>query len=135
MILGFTGTRRGLSPTQFHALSLVIQQYGEFTELHHGCCIGADEQAHRELSPFVSGDIVGWPCTLTNQVSDWCLDHCTKLMSTKPPLVRNQQIVQHCDILVAAPLTSEEQLRSGTWHTIRYARRRGMKPIILHRGT
>ena len=48
----------------------------------------------------------------------------------KPYLIRNRDIVDQTDLTVAAPFEFEEQLRSGTWSTIRYAARI-VKPLIV----
>lgn len=44
---------------------------------------------------------------------------------------RNDAIVEHSDVLVAFPKTDEEELRSGTWATIRRARKAGV-PVLLN---
>jgi hypothetical protein len=46
------------------------------------------------------------------------------------PLIRNRLIAARCDALLATPAEPDEVLRSGTWSTIRYARKEG-KPITL----
>ena len=51
-----------------------------------------------------------------------------------PPLVRNARIVQAADLLIAAPEQDIEQLRSGTWATVRAARKKGIPVIMLLRG-
>jgi hypothetical protein len=40
-------------------------------------------------------------------------------------LDRNEYMVDLCDVLLAFPDTEREMLRSGTWHTVRAARRKG----------
>lgn len=42
----------------------------------------------------------------------------------KPPLVRNHDIVDSTELLIACPKEQVEVLRSGTWATIRYARKK-----------
>lgn len=42
-----------------------------------------------------------------------------------------QAIVRMCTHLIAAPRTLEEERRSGTWATIRYAKRCGRPVMIL----
>lgn len=44
---------------------------------------------------------------------------------------RNDALVAACDLLLAYPRTDREQLRSGTWATIRRARK-ARKMIIIH---
>jgi predicted Rossmann fold nucleotide-binding protein DprA/Smf involved in DNA uptake len=48
----------------------------------------------------------------------------------RPYLVRNRDIVDVCNLLLATPGGTVEQLRSGTWATIRYARRIG-RPVWI----
>ena len=54
------------------------------------------------------------------------------ILPTKDYLERNQDIVDSCDILIAFPATETEDLRSGTWATIRYARKQNKKIIIIN---
>lgn len=51
-------------------------------------------------------------------------------MTEKPPLIRNRDIVNAGELLIATPKLDVEEQRSGTWAAIRYARKIG-KPIIL----
>ena len=51
-----------------------------------------------------------------------------------PPLVRNRNIVRAVDIMIAAPATDKEELRSGTWATVRYCRQARKPVIMLSRG-
>ncbi len=46
------------------------------------------------------------------------------------PLDRNKKLVDDGEILVATPAELNEERRSGTWSTIRYARKTD-KPIII----
>jgi hypothetical protein len=47
----------------------------------------------------------------------------TKLFGEYPPLERNKHIViAAIDGLIATPKTIAEEVRSGTWTTVRYAR-------------
>ena len=64
-----------------------------------------------------------WPATGA-KTPDWdALGWPNYIRPAKPPLDRNHDIVERCDLLIATPHTVEEQLRSGTWATIRYARK------------
>ena len=38
-----------------------------------------------------------------------------------PYLTRNKQIVDASEVLVACPQSAKEEMRSGTWSTVRYA--------------
>jgi len=47
-------------------------------------------------------------------------------------LARNHFIVAYSEELVAAPKSNKEELRSGTWATIRYARKRKRMVTIIY---
>jgi hypothetical protein len=47
-----------------------------------------------------------------------------------PPLDRNKMMVDDCEALIATPRLMVEELRSGTWSTIRYARK-CRKPVHI----
>jgi hypothetical protein len=80
----------------------------------------------RKFFPRVK--IVGHPCTLEDQRAHCDVDERRPL---RPPLVRNRNIVDACTILTAAPRSTAEELRSGTWSTVRYARAHMVPDIIL----
>lgn len=120
MKIGFTGTQRGLSPGQATFLRSTLLEHNP-TEFHHGDCVGADAEAHeivRELLPQCK--IIIHPPTVPHKQA-FC--HGDETRVNKPYLQRNRCIVDSVDLLIAAPWTNEEQLRSGTWATIRYARK------------
>lgn len=55
-----------------------------------------------------------------------------RVMPPQPYLQRNHAIVDASEILFALPLEAERELqRSGTWATIRYARKRGVEVRIF----
>jgi hypothetical protein len=47
-------------------------------------------------------------------------------------LQRNRNIVDAVQVMIACPRGFEEELRSGTWATIRYARKVGRKLYIIY---
>ena len=114
-VAGFTGTRTGMSVRQALQFREVIRwlRPGEF---HHGGAVGADMQAAAALEAMLN--LVVWQSTIVVHPAG------------RQPLMRNRAIVAACDILIAAPETDTEQLRSGTWATVRYARQ-AVKPVIM----
>jgi hypothetical protein len=46
-------------------------------------------------------------------------------------LERNTEIVKACDVLIATPKEQDEVLRSGTWATIRRARKYDKKLAVI----
>jgi len=126
-ILGFTGTRE--IPTGEQAARMV-----EFipiaAEIHHGCCVGADEAAHA-IAMNNQVAIVKHPPTDKSQMARTCTggEERTPL----PYLERNKRIVFESSLLLAVPKSVvEEQRGSGTWATIRYARGLYLPHIIIY---
>jgi hypothetical protein len=128
--IGFTGSREGMSDRQYEILLEWLRHYkrtdGEVV-LHHGDCIGADAQAH-QAALLCDVRVVIHPCTLTSQRA-FCKGY-SHAYEPLPPLERNSRIVQAADIVIATPKESTEQLRSGTWATIRRARK-AHKPVEI----
>lgn len=130
MNYGFTGTRAGMTDRQKFALAVII---GDGTscggEFHHGGCRGADLEAHkivgcfarRIVHPGSAGQHYSWEeCGTYDTLLPW-----------SPYLSRNHNIVDATEALIAAPKSLVEERRSGTWATIRYARRVARPVIIL----
>lgn len=127
--VGFTGTRAGMSDLQRAVtVGLLVSKQAEIA--HHGGCIGADIDFDDICSKFQPRSIVTvvHPSNLKNQQGGW---HFTIYVKPeKPPLDRNKDIVNEADFLIATPKESTEVLRSGTWATIRYARK-AKKPVYI----
>jgi hypothetical protein len=60
--IGFTGTRGGMSLSQFTAVETLLRQHRAASSIigHHGCCVGADAEFHRLLRR-IDAFIVGHP--------------------------------------------------------------------------
>lgn len=139
MILGFTGTRTGMTAAQRAALPQVVATLPDL--VLHGGAKGADAQFHAWVAPLYKpvlpqievypGESVRW--THWNYAS--FSGSLFKVHPTSEPLARNKAIVSRCDHLLACP-DGPERTRSGTWATVRYARKAG-KPmtIIMPDGT
>lgn len=126
MILGFTGTREGMTPAQREAVASFIDAHKP-EQIHHGDCVGAD-------SEFQDAAILSCKPVIAIHPSD---NHglrahrrCNLMHAVKPPLERNHDIVNAVDHLLAAPKSHKHEQRSGTWATIRYAMRVG-KPVTI----
>lgn len=132
MNIGFTGTRKGMNSRQIHNLrSWLISHVDEIESFHHGCCVGADTQAHIEAYSL-GLNIHFHPPIIQDYASD-LRDFNGVWNTPKGYLERNRDIVYQSDILIAGPDGSKESLRSGTWYTVRYARKVGKEVIILNR--
>lgn len=122
VIVGFTGTRLGLTDAQHGALYETLSDLGDFT-FRHGDAIGADRQAH-DIAKSLGAFIIVHPCNVKDQRANCKGD---EELPPIPPLMRNRIIVRMSDMLIACPAQATEELRSGTWATIRYARTMGIE--------
>lgn len=132
MRVGFTGTRDGMTVEQHKTLCGWLRANGpEITELHHGCCVGADDEAWDAFKTFANyAEAHAHPSNLKGMTSESALYLCDVKHDPKPPLDRNRDIVDSCDLLIACPKGDEER-RSGTWATVRYARKVGRQILII----
>lgn len=127
--IGFTGTRGLLTSYQVSALQDVFQ-YRRPAEVHHGDCVGADALFHAFAVNEPEIKIVIHP-PLVDTYRARCAGRNVEVLAPQHYLVRNHAIVDDTDLLVAAPSTDREQLRSGTWATVRYALKQGRRVMLL----
>jgi hypothetical protein len=138
MKVGFTGTRHGMSERQKDDLEAWFDEHYDegLDEFHHGDCEGADEYAHDVAGFYFVKRVVHPP--IETRYRAYTIDesfpiYMPKEYGCRKPkdyLDRNHDIVDETDILIAAPQFVFEELRSGTWATIRYARKQG-KPVVI----
>jgi len=132
MVIGFTGTRKGITEYQFNRLMERLgdimdnAKEGEIVEFHHGDCVGADAQA-AEMAHSVGMRIVSHPPFLSVRRA---YAHSDETLPVKGYKARNRDIVNVCDILLACP-EGCETMRSGTWYTIRIAYRTNKSIVIF----
>lgn len=190
MKVGFTGTRRGMTDEQKATFErylggLCIQQHQgqhqelsrsemrrierqsldtEYLELHHGCCVGADTEAHEiylqvmlimgrhsretqivchppkdtkhldkrweypdDARPFYGANYFTGP----DRALKTPIRYMERMLHPRPYLDRNHDIVDATDVLIAVPNSVKEELRSGTWATIRYAKRTKQPLMVI----
>jgi len=130
MKIGFTGTREGM--TQHQKEQFVLKMYAlNPTEFHHGDCVGADAEAHdivAEFFPMVKIHVHP-PFAKSQQAFKRGYMH----YPPTPYLERDEEIVNMTEYLFGAPKSNIELKRSGTWYTIRYARRLNKPITVLER--
>lgn len=131
MRVGFTGTQEGMKVKQAKKLKKVLLDLMRHmvNEFHHGDCIGADEEAHEIVSRDIGCEIVIHP-PKNNSKRAWCKAGQVRFREQKEYLARNKDIVDSTEILVACPKGPEE-IRSGTWSTVRYAKKRGKRVLVI----
>lgn len=137
MHIGFTGTQKGMTDKQLGELTRWLQQLHNrgYRTFHHGDCVGADEEAH-DIAVALGYNIVIHPPNMVVKQA-FCYQNSPvetqvriTVLEPKPYLERNHDIVDTCAEMVACPAEITEQVRSGTWATVRYARKR-KKPLII----
>ena len=130
MRVAFTGTRQGMNPRQRKAFRELAEKNSFFwTIFNHGSCKGADKDASNIVFELCASRIVAHPCNLSAQQA---VTHAHARREVLDPIERNHVMVDESDILVAVPATKDEVIRSGTWATIRYAKKMGKEVIILY---
>lgn len=129
LIVGFTGTRAGMS---------LDQQYAVWQLLHarafvamHGCCVGADVEfdAIARSCPGLR-HVHMLPCNVVRSRAFMTPGPIDVVDLPVPPLERDRTIATVAHVLIAAPREPNPNPRSGTWATIRYARQVGT-PIAI----
>jgi hypothetical protein len=96
-------------------------------QFYHGCCCGADMEFHHLVKKVWGREaFIGiFPSTAKTRAP--IPPDANFVAEPKPPLVRDKDIVRAGrDILLAAPLQMSEVLRSGTWSTVRFAKKLGV---------
>lgn len=87
---------------------------------HHGDCIGADSDFHL-ICRGQGLYMIGHPPHNYNKRAFCQFDEERRPQDF---LVRNKAIVDESEWMIFTPRGMEEELRSGTWSTIRYARKK-----------
>lgn len=119
--VGFTGSRDGMNAAQMMHLRQELEDLhlAEFLTFHHGDCQGADDQAAR-MAHSMGFWIVSHP-PISPRYRAFSESH--EIRDQFDYLERDRHIVAESHFMIAAPGTMHEVLRSGTWATVRYARR------------
>jgi hypothetical protein len=151
MKYGFTGTHHGSTQAQRITLRALLMEIREKLvavnsldrdEFHHGDCVGADSQAHT-IAWEVGYHITVHPPTLTKNrffatagpppqsISSIAVLQKFEVLYPKPYMVRDKDIVDGAARMFATPAGTTEELRSGTWATIRYARKKKVPITII----
>lgn len=124
MRLGVTGSRYDRHINVCEKLYAVLED-NDISELHHGDCSGWDHQSF-SLADALCIKTIAHPPTDDR----WrAFTNSTVILPPKPFLDRNKDIVNAVDFLIAAPYGPERQ-RSGTWSTVRYAKKQGVKGVV-----
>lgn len=128
--VGFTATQEGMSGAQKITLRETLLKLTP-DELHHGDCVGGDEECDK-IARSLGVAVVIHPPTNSSKRA-FCAQPGDVVWEPAPYLERNGDIVESSTVLIAAPRRDVEELRSGTWSTVRKARRSGRRVFVLAR--
>jgi hypothetical protein len=115
LLIGFTGTRDSIRIL----IKNLARQHVSVQGVHGGA-EGADRQFHRLLKELN----IPSECYPSNEEQwRWSVQNCVVCHAMQAPLTRNRVIVEVSNLMFATPRTFIEKQRSGTWATIRYAKK------------
>lgn len=126
MILGFTGTRQGMTTAQRKTVLSLIKRIDPDKVLH-GDCTGSDAEFHAMIIAYRGGILAERPRPViairpSDRASRAYCEGAELIYPPKSPLDRDREIAKDSDSMIATPKGFEEEVRSGTWATIRYFR-------------
>ena len=126
----FTGSQKGMTTRQCDSLIILLSGLGNDVMFMHGDCVGADEEAHKIVqAKFPQFMIHIFPSNIEKKRA-YCKG-ARQVCNPLPPLVRNKHMARFANLTIAAPYTSKEQSRSGTWATVRYSRKNRPCCIVI----
>lgn len=126
-VVGFTGTQMGMSKRQKTRVRELLRSLSP-SKIIHGDCIGADAQTH-DMAEDLGIDIAIKPCTIRNKRA---FKSANSVAKPEDPLERNKKIVEESDLVIACPKELKSTLRSGTWSTIRHAKKTEIPVWIIY---
>jgi len=132
--IGFTGNRYGLRQEQKTQIEALLDKYNHIT-VSHGDCVGSDTDFHllcmryKRVHPEKTVKIHIYPPDNPRLRG---FNKGDVVMAEKPYLQRNIDIIKNCSLLIACPVDkNKEEQRSGTWSTIRQARKLKLTTYIF----
>lgn len=127
MQAGFTGTKLDITPAQYLSLFSLLTHLNP-THCHHGDCVGADTAFHFAAAQQDRNIVIHPP--IDPKLRAFNQTGKVEIRAPKEYLARNRDVVNETSYLIAVP-NGEEVLRSGTWSTVRYARKLKRKIYII----
>jgi hypothetical protein len=133
--ISFTGTRQGMTliqKQQFFSIVFDVVKVHEDGEIwfHHGDCVGADKDAHDLISRLFPSIKIHLHPPVNERLRAFCRAHVSS--PPKSYSERNKDIAHVGDLLIATPVGYQEEIRSGTWSTVRKALSLGRKICIIY---
>lgn len=123
--------------TQLRNIFLDLIMNWKDVQFHHGDCLGADSEAHDIAIELRIGIIIIHPPANPYKRAFCFNRHHNRSAVIQVPekdyITRNHDIVNETEVLIVAPRTMVEELRSGTWATFRFAKKLGKPYNLLQR--
>jgi hypothetical protein len=121
-----TGTQLGMTLLQQRVvgrmLAKLLQRHRDRLYVVHGDCVGSDAMCDALCAAYQIRRGI-YPSDVESKRAHRERNGAEVLRPPSPPLERNGRIVSSSDLLIATPKSHEEELRSGTWATVRCARK------------
>ena len=121
LYLGVTGTQNP-GPGSYTIIAEYLAHYSPLTNVVvQGCCIGVDEQVAL-IADDLGFDVNGVVPANRYKVSQAAIEVCKQIIYMPPGISfmdRNDELIRMINKLAGFPKTETEELRSGTWATIR----------------
>lgn len=129
--VGFTGSRSAPTSLAMECLQIVLEKNIDvIMEFHHGDCVGSDAAFFgmmNHLNPSIPSI-----CHPPDDDKYRAWTPSSLVLEPKPYLERNHNIVDAVHLMIAMPAQSHEILRSGTWATIRYAKKKQTDVMLIY---
>lgn len=121
--VGITASRSGLFTLQLARLARALADLRiKHDDFRHGDCVGGDAEGH-EIAVRLGYHTIAHPPS-NPKLRAWTVNN--EVLPVEDYLKRNRAIVDASAVLIGCPTKPEKDApRSGTWATIRYARRVG----------
>lgn len=130
LAIGVTATRKGITLYQSRQAQRWLEMLRPYSyRFHHGNCRGGDIDL-ATIAARLDYFLIAHPSNLKTY-NDKTFGLNNRVLDAQPPLDRNQVIVQRVDLLLVCPKTMGEEMRSGTWFTVRRAREAQLPYVVL----
>lgn len=127
MIISFIGAPGGMNAYQKTSVERLLKMF-EPTEVHHGDCLGADEEFHN-IATRLNLYTASHP-QKDEELKANCMANHINLAKSKERA--NRDLVKVCELLLAAPDVPEGHF-DPTWMVIRTAKRTGRAVVVFER--
>lgn len=125
--MGVTSSCLGLTKLQEQWIANFLNENTAYV-LHHGDCVGGDDEVAHLFAEYGTYIIAHPGNSMTHRAYSTAND---LILPSMDNLRRNRVIVTHSEFMLALPGTAFEIMRSGTWHTIRYAKNQKVPLVVI----